>query len=129
MSSLSKKCRFATVDWERVPESPGVYVIYDKSECIYVGMSGRDGGGNLRKRLKDHRSGQMVNMFALYLFLDRVQFLHQPPIRHPKRGKQVVQEYIDAHCSFRWIATGTGSEARLLEKAKKKSLRPTLNPT
>lgn len=38
-------------------------------------MSGRNGKGNLLNRLRDHCSGQIVNMFAQYLFLARVQFM------------------------------------------------------
>jgi hypothetical protein len=39
-----------------------VYVIYDRAEVVYVGMAGRDGGGSLRKRLRDHSSGQVVTL-------------------------------------------------------------------
>src|SRR5690348_12264541 len=61
------RVRFSEVAWPRVPDEPGVYVIYDIDEVIYVGMAGRDGKGSLRNRLKDHASGQIVNMFAQYL--------------------------------------------------------------
>ena len=65
VSVLSDRITFADVNWDQVLKSPGVYVIYDKKdEVIYVGMSGRNGKGNLRNRLRDHRSGQIVNMFA-----------------------------------------------------------------
>lgn len=50
---LSTRTRFADVDWSNVPDEPGVYVIYDKDEVIYVGIAGRNGRGSLRKRLKD----------------------------------------------------------------------------
>ena len=46
------------VAWGDVPASPGVYVIYENDEVIYVGMSGRNGKGNLRNRLRDHCSGK-----------------------------------------------------------------------
>jgi excinuclease UvrABC nuclease subunit len=61
---LSDPVRFSDVDWKAVPEQPGAYVIYDKDEVIYVGMAGRDQNGSLRRRLRDHASGQIVNMFA-----------------------------------------------------------------
>ena len=42
VSVLSDRITFADVNWEQVPKSPGVYVIYDKKdEVIYVGMPGR----------------------------------------------------------------------------------------
>ena len=50
-------------------DGPGVINAPVAPEVIYVGMAGRNGRGNLRNRLKDHSSGQPVNMFALYLFL------------------------------------------------------------
>ena len=72
-TKLSKRVRFEDVDWtDFVPEMPGAYVIFDEDELVYVGMAGRNGKGNLRNRLRDHCSGQIVNMFAQYLFLDRV---------------------------------------------------------
>ncbi len=72
---LSDRVTFKHVKWDQVSEKPGVYVIYDKNdEVIYVGMAGRNGKGNLRNRLRNHRSGQIVKMFAQYLFLARVQF-------------------------------------------------------
>lgn len=42
-TSLSNLIAFRGVNWDKVPESPGVYVIYDNDEVIYVGMSGRNG--------------------------------------------------------------------------------------
>ena len=68
---LSRLIQFNEVNWKEVPDETGIYVIYDNDEVLYVGMAGRNGRGSLRNRLKDHRSGQIVNMFAQYLFLDR----------------------------------------------------------
>ena len=48
---LSPALSFRNVDWAKVPAESGVYVIYDGDEVIYVGMSGRNGKGNLRNRL------------------------------------------------------------------------------
>lgn len=71
LTTLSERMAFSEADWEALPDAPGVYVIYDIDEVIHVGMAGRDGAGSLRKRLKDHSTGQVVSMFAQYLFLDR----------------------------------------------------------
>jgi len=70
-AGFSHPVRFDSVVWNTVPAEPGVYVIFDCEECLYVGMAGRDGSGSLRSRLRDHSSGQVVNMFAQYLFLAR----------------------------------------------------------
>jgi excinuclease UvrABC nuclease subunit len=120
--------RFESPDWSAVPECPGVYVISDKDEVIYVGMAGRNGRGSLRRRLKDHASGQIVNMFAQYLFLARVQFVSDDRITHPRDAKAACRAYIVERCSFRYLAAGSGAEARKLEDHLKAELRPTLNP-
>ena len=86
--TLSDPIRFRDVDWKAVPDKPGVYVINEGDEVIYVGMSGRNGKGNLRNRLRDHCSGQIVNMFAQYLFLARVQFIPDERITHPRAAKE-----------------------------------------
>src|SRR6266571_4471941 len=65
---LSEPIAFATVKWHSIPDQPGVYVIADQNEVVYVGMAGRNGKGSIRNRLRDHASGQIVNMFAQYLF-------------------------------------------------------------
>ena len=125
---LSTRTRFADVDWSNVPDEPGVYVIYDKDEVIYVGMAGRNGRGSLRKRLKDHSTGQIVNMFAQYLFLARVQFVPKKRITHPRDAKAAVHAYIAERCSFRWRTTANADQARALEAEFKATLEPALNP-
>jgi hypothetical protein len=105
-----------------------VYVIFDQDEIVYVGMAGRNGQGSLRNRLRDHASGQIVNMFAQYLFLARVQFLPIDRIAHPRETKSACQKYIDDRCSFQFRATVDGREARALENRLKMDLKPTLNP-
>ncbi len=119
---------FADVQWNDVPAKPGVYVIYDLAEVIYVGMAGRNGNGSLRNRLKDHSSGQIVNMFAQYLFLDRVQFVQENRITHPRAAKAACRKYIDERCSFTYFVTEDASEARSLEDQLKSKLKPSLNP-
>ena len=130
-TKLSKRVRFEDVDWtDFVPEMPGAYVIFDEDEIVYVGMAGRNGRGSLRNRLKDHYSGQIVNMFAQYLFLDRVQFLYKGKkrITHPRKAKAACHSYIRERCSFQFLATDDGASARALEKKLKVELNPTLNP-
>ena len=125
---LSERVAFKGVEWSTIPPAPGVYVIYDEDELVYVGMAGRNGKGSLRNRLRDHASGQIVNMFAQYLFLARVQFLPEKRITHPREAKAACRDYIAKRCSFRYRVTQDGAEARSLENRLKSELKPTLNP-
>lgn len=119
---------FDGADWQSVPDGPGAYVIYEGGEVLYVGMAGRNGQGGLRRRLRDHASGQTVNMFAQYLFLARVQFLYDERIRHPRDAKMACRAYVRERCSFGYRTTADGVEARELENRLKRELRPALNP-
>ena len=126
--ALSEPVRFEDVDWDRVPDEPGVYVIRDLDEVIYVGMAGRNGKGSLRRRLRDHSTGQVVNMFAQYLFLARVQFIPDKRITHPREAKAACKAYIRERCSVQFEVTVGGKQARALEAELKARLRPSLNP-
>ena len=44
---LSDPMPFAGAMWSAVPNEPGVYVIADEKEVVYVGMAGRNGRGVL----------------------------------------------------------------------------------
>jgi predicted GIY-YIG superfamily endonuclease len=125
---LSVRTAFRDVNWNQVPASPGVYVIYEQDEVIYVGMAGRDGKGSLRRRLYDHCSGQIVNMFAQYLFLARVQFVSGERITRPTDAKAACHQYVVNRCSFRYGIARDAAEARHLERTLKAELKPTLNP-
>jgi excinuclease UvrABC nuclease subunit len=126
-AGFSDPLRFDGIDWNSVPAEPGVYVIFDREECVYVGMAGRDGGGSLRSRLRDHSSGQVVNMFAQYLFLARVQFVSEERITHPRAAKAACRAYIAERCAFRYRMVATAAEARVLESRLKIELSPALN--
>jgi hypothetical protein len=69
----------------------------------------------------------MVNMFAQYLYLARVQFTSPEPITHPKDAKAACHQYIAEHCSFRFAVTEDGAEARSCEDQLKAALQPALN--
>jgi hypothetical protein len=124
---LSEPIRFRDVQWFDIPDRSGAYVIYEGEEVLYVGMAGRDRNGSLRRRLRDHSSGQIVNMFAQYLFLSRVQFKVAERIRHPAEAKAACRSYLRANCSFRYAVTADGGAARWLERQLKRELRPLLN--
>ncbi len=127
-SRLTSPVPFSDVNWMTVPDAAGAYVIYDGDEVLYVGMAGRDQKGSLRRRLRDHASGQIVNMFAQYLFLACVQFLREERCRHPNEAKAACREYIRERCSFSFIMAADGTEARDLERRLKQELSPSLNP-
>jgi len=127
LADFSRTIAFAAARWDEVPDSPGVYLIYDLSDLVYVGMAGRDGKGGLQKRLRDHSSGQVVNMFAQYLFLARVQFVPAERITHPRAAKAACRSYILERCSFRYRVMPNAAEARALENGLKRDLKPALN--
>ena len=126
--ALSEPILFREAKWKDVPAEPGVYVIADRDEIVYVGMAGRNGKGSIRNRLRDHASGQIVNMFAQYLFLSRVQFVGADRINHPRDAQVACREYISQRCTFRYKTTANAAEARALERRLKAELRPVLNP-
>ena len=68
---------FDGVRWADVPDEPGVYVIYDLDEVVYVGMAGRNGHGSLQRRLRDHASVSLVTENRAFLArqADRDHFL------------------------------------------------------
>ena len=125
---LSDPLSFASVKWTSIPNEPGVDVIADHQEIVYVGMAGRNGKGGRRNRLRDHASGQIVNMFAQYLFLARVQFLGETRMTHPRDAKAACRAYISTRCTFQDTITADSAEARALEHRLKSELRPLLNP-
>ncbi len=127
LPGFSAASPFAAADWSSVPDDAGVYAIYDGEELLYVGMAGRDGKGSLRRRLKDHASGQVVNMFAQYLFFARAQFLSPERVTHPAQAKALCQRYIRERCHLSWRVCASGAEARELEAKLKVSHHPALN--
>jgi len=91
------------------------------------GISALNGKVKRRNRPRDNSTGQIVNMFAQYLFLARVQFLSCERITHPRGAKRACHLYIREHCSFRFKVMGNGNDARILEDQLKAQLKPTLN--
>jgi excinuclease UvrABC nuclease subunit len=115
-----------TSEWSTIPDTPGVYVIFDRGEVIYVGMAGRDGKGSLRRRLRDHASGQVVNMFAQYLLFSRILDPKDLP-RSPQEAGKRCRSHIQQYCSVRVWTAPDGKEARIVEAQLREKLHPTLN--
>ncbi|MBF9058171.1 hypothetical protein HKCCSP123_03155 [Rhodobacterales bacterium HKCCSP123] len=114
-------------DWAQIPDEPGVYVIFDQDEVIYVGMAGRDGKGSRRRRLKDHASGQVVNMFAQYLLFDRILTKGNPP-KTPREATLRCRDYIRSNCLARYLVAPK-EDARAIEAELRSELNPTFNGT
>src|SRR4051794_31708328 len=115
MTELTAPINFKDVAWATIPACAGAYVIYEGAQVIYVGMSGRNGKSGRRSRLRDHSSGQIVNMFAQYLFLARIQFIPAERTTLPRDAKLACREYILNRCSFRYAIAATAAEARMLD--------------
>ena len=125
---FSPPCSFRDSDWEAVPDVPGVYVVFDGDEVVYIGMAGRNGKGSLRRRLADHASGQVVNMFVQYLLFDRILPLPEPP-RSPSEAKARSRAYILQNCAFRFLPVNNRLGALRMERQLKRDLQPTFNRT
>lgn len=95
-----------TDDWSGVPESPGVYVVLERKKPVYVGMAGRRGGeGAIQSRLKDHASGQLVNMFVQYVLFHRVLRQSNPP-QTPDVARDRCKEYVRSNFTARYRKVG-----------------------
>lgn len=114
------------IDQTTVPDTPGVYVITVDDEVIYVGMAGRDGRGSLRRRLRDHASGQVVNMFTQYLLFDRILDPANLP-RSPQEAARRCRTYIRQYCRVRVLPAADAATARAVELRLRADLAPTLN--
>lgn len=115
-----------TDDWTVVSDTPGAYVIFDENEVIYVGIAGRDGKGSLRRRLRDHASGQVVNMFAQYLLFDRILDPTDLPCS-PQEAGQRCRAHIRQHCLTRVLPTKDAATARAVEADLCSELAPAFN--
>ncbi len=123
-NSWSAPVAFHAVEWDQVPDLPGVYAVFDSDRFLYVGMAGRNGRGSLRRRLKDHRNGNMVNMLKQYLWFAIVQ--HQSPTKagSPAEAAARCRAYMDRCLSFRYRSCEDGAVARALEAQIKQGDSP-----
>jgi hypothetical protein len=123
---FSPQIAMGITDWSVVPDTPGVYVLFEDAEVIYVGMAGRDQKGSLRRRLRDHASGQIVNMFAQYLLFMRLLPKDDRPST-PREATLQCRAYIRAHCTARVLSSADKSEAVNIERRLRSRLQPTFN--
>lgn len=123
---FSTQITMSITDWSVVPDTPGVYVLFEDDEVIYVGMAGRDQKGSLRRRLRDHASGQIINMFAQYLLFARLLPNDDRPST-PREATLQCRTYIRANCTARVLSRADKSEAVSIERQLRHRLQPTFN--
>lgn len=116
---------------EDMPKKPGVYIIFEKREPIYVGSTGK-GNANLKKRFHDlfyynkksypnkKRPSDPFNHTLTYRLVDPNKIGR---FKHPD---EVMNFYLDK-CSFRLVETETVQEARALESILILQLNPKYN--
>ena len=100
-----------------IPRSPGVYRIWDRDECLYIGLS-----GDLSGAVSMHLSGDVpLSRVAESLvigetFLGMKEMSAIARRRIEERGFEVD-----------WIVTETQDEAVVLKRSEMSRLQPTLN--
>ena len=108
---------FHSLDITAIPKSPGVYLISDGGEIVYVGMA----RSNLHSRLKSHQNGRRSgNQFAVYV----QDFYVLPQCRDQideiaagtVRLDLLVGEYVRSNFEVAWIALESGAEALGMER-------------
>ena len=107
-------------DWPNrsVPKgSPGVYLIYDQSELIYVGMASKTLFNRLNQHARGSRSG---DQFCVYV-CDRLVLPSLSPeeIKEVSTGAllldQRVKAYVRGNLSYRSLTVSSEQVARELE--------------
>lgn len=121
---------FSKPDLATVPDTTGVYAIYEGDEVVYVGMAGRDGKASLRWLLLYHFSGQVqvADLFAQHVLFGRVLYQTGLP-RSPKEARHKCREYIRQECRFRFLIESDIAAALRMEEDLISELKPTANLT
>jgi hypothetical protein len=143
LEHLASGSRFRFADWpvREVPESPGLYTIWDADDFLYVGMAGRGIATRslLRGRFTSHASGRRSgDQFCLYV-CDRliVPHLTADQLRGVGDGRlsldAMTDRYVRERLLFRFVTAVDGQAALLLERdIKRRGLltfgKPLLNP-
>ena len=116
---------------EDMPKKPGVYIIFEELEPIYIGSTGK-GNANLRTRFHDlfyynkknypnkKRPSDPFNHTLTYRLVDPYKIGR---FEHPDE----VRNFYLNECSFRLVETETVQEARALESILILQLNPKYN--
>lgn len=105
---------------------PGIYVIFGRGEVIYVRMVDRNGKGSLRKRLREHSTGQVVNMFAQYMLFNRLLDPADLP-RSPQEAGQRCRANLREYCEARALPSEDGGPSTPSRFNCARKLAPTFN--
>ena len=147
----SPRIRFADFDKEAVPIGAGVYLIWEGSKLIYIGMSVRGATPDdiasakrvgkpkwLRQRLAAHASGRLSgDQFCVYVANRLVlKGLTAEQIARISSGALsldvLVRDYISGNLSYSYREVRSGSEALALEASLRSGTTelgyPLLNP-
>jgi len=143
VEQISSGHLFRFADWpvQDVPESPGLYTIWEGDLFLYIGMAGRGNGTKslLRGRLNAHASGRRSgDQFCLYV-CDRLILPHltAAQLREIGDGRLSLDAMTNGHIrerlSFRFVTTSDGRAALEIERnIKRRGLlsfgKPLLNP-
>jgi len=146
LSALEEIARgplFRFADWPvgAVPQTPGIYTIWQDARFLYVGMAGRGQASTsfLRGRLQSHASGRRSgDQFCIYvcdrLVLPQLTARQLADIGDGKLSLDAMtHRFIHERLSFRFVSTADGPAAYALEREIKRDgllafSKPLLNP-
>lgn len=93
-----------------MPRSPGIYLVYEENEPVYVGSS-----KNLRRRVLSQLFRAKNHYFASQMIEQRAQNVEE------------FQKYLISRCTVQWLATDGRDEAHWLERFVAGVIRPIYN--
>ena len=114
-----------------VPKKPGLYIIFEKQEPIYVGSTGK-GNANLRTRFHDlfyyNKKSYPNERKPSDPFTHTLTYRLVDPKKIGRfRHTDEVRKFYLNNCSFRLVETETVQEARALESILILQLKPKYN--
>jgi len=104
------RVQFGKLTPDVIPKAPGVYLVYEGDEPVYVGSS-----KNLRRRVRYQLLGA------------RKHYLATQMIRYRFHSKHKFQVHLMTQCSVRYMDTEGADEAKWLEKFVAGVIRPIYN--
>ena len=119
----------------KVPDSPGVYAVWEEQELVWVGSV----GGSLRSRLDRHVKGQRRGSEFLKAVYARLMFRHmglEKAMRTAGETQLLVDaitgRYVRQQLAYRYLSTEDESSAdkiaQLICSGKTPYSKPFLNP-
>ena len=110
-SLLNKpRIRFGELELNILPRAPGVYLIYEKNDPVYVGSS-----TNIRRRV------------CYQLFNARNHYFASHLIRYKFHNKVRFKDYLIRQCAVQYMETDGADEAKWIERFVAGAIRPIYN--